>query len=101
MELDWSDILVRVFTFATGAGALGLMQFMLSFRKQRKDEFVILRETWKGQFESMTKQLDETKQDLQKAHEKIHELEEMLEAAIGQKLIYQEKLKEFLDGSED
>ena len=101
MEFEWSDILVRVFTFATGAGALGLMQFALSFRKQKKDEFVILRDTWKEQFEAMSKQLRETREDLQKAYKKIHELEEMLEAAIGQKLIYQEKLKEFLDGSED
>ena len=94
-------MLVRVFTFATGAGALGLMQFAISFRKQKKDEFVILRETWKEQFQSMHDQLEETKNELKMARAEIQELKDELEAAIGQKLIYQEKLKELLDGSKD
>lgn len=93
--------LKAVLSFVGGGGFLWVLNYALSLRKQRKDEFVILRETWKSQFEEMRNELAETKEQLKLAREEIAELKDELEAAIGQKMIYQEKLKDLLNDRED
>lgn len=91
--MPFDEILKYIVTFISGGTVLGLLNWALTLRKQKKDEFIILRETWKSQFDEMAEEIKALKS-------KIQDLHDELEAANAQKMIYQEKLKEFFDGME-
>ena len=91
--MPFEEILKYILTFVFGGSFLGVLNWALGLRKQKKDEFIILRETWKAQFDDMTAEIKKLKGEIQ-------DLRDELEAANAQKMIYQEKLKKFLDGME-